>query len=84
MIGVSDRPYPYNHPNSNTDTCTIYSVNYTIFTIYSVHFFIHSHWTLKCISIRIASKGKVTEYGQCPNTGTLCISETINPTTTIF
>ena len=24
--------------------------------------------------------GKVTEYGQCPNTDTLGISETINPT----
>ena len=24
--------------------------------------------------------GKVTEYGQCPNTDTLCISETINST----
>ena len=26
------------------------------------------------------SQGKVTEYGQCPNTDTLGISETINPT----
>ena len=25
-------------------------------------------------------KGKVTEYGQCPNTDTLGISETINAT----
>ena len=25
-------------------------------------------------------QGKVTEYGQCPNTDTLGISETINPT----
>ena len=25
--------------------------------------------------------GKVTEYGQCPNTETLGISESINPTT---
>ena len=28
--------------------------------------------------------GKVTGYGQCPNTDTLGISETINPTKKIF
>ena len=30
----------------------------------------------------LSVKGKVSEYGQCPNTDTLGISETINPTKT--
>ena len=34
----------------------------------------------KTIVVIIPQYGKVTEYGQCPNTDTIGISETINPT----
>ena len=42
--------------------------------------FINDHYQRSLNTDGYRYKGKVTEYGQCPNTDALSISEIINPT----